>query len=254
MNYSIKELSNIAGVSARTLRYYDEIGLLKPLYTTDSGYRYYGEQELDLLQQILFYKERGFDLKRIQKILYQEQFHLMDALEEHLLELKKQQAHIASLIQTVEQTILSMKGEYQMNDTEKFEAFKQRAVQQNEILYGEEARKQYGNHEVDTTNQKIMQMTQQEYEQFHSLESDIKQLLENAVVSGNKPNSEQAKQIVVLHKKWLCMVWKQYTPQAHKGLSAMYVSDERFRTYYDERQPGCAEFLHQAILHWADQC
>ena len=102
------------------------------LYTTDSGYRYYGEQELDLLQQILFYKERGFDLKRIQKILYQEQFHLMDALEEHLLELKKQQAHIASLIQTVEQTILSMKGEYQMNDTEKFEAFKQKAVQQNE--------------------------------------------------------------------------------------------------------------------------
>ena len=112
------------------------------------------KQELDLLQQILFYKERGFDLKRIQKILYQEQFHLMDALEEHLLELKKQQAHIASLIQTVEQTILSMKGEYQMNDTEKFEAFKQRAVQQNEILYGEEARKQYGNHEVDTTKSK----------------------------------------------------------------------------------------------------
>ncbi len=65
-----------------------------------------------------------------------------------------------------------------MNDTEKFEAFKQKAVQQNETLYGEEARKQYGNHEVDTTNQKIMQMSQQKYEQFHSLESDIKQLLE----------------------------------------------------------------------------
>ena len=254
MNYSIKELSNIAGVSARTLRYYDEIGLLKPLYTTESGYRYYGEQELDLLQQILFYKERGFNLKRIQKILYQEQFHLMDALEEHLLELKKQQAHIASLIQTVEQTILSMKGEYQMNDTEKFEVFKQKAVQQNEALYGEEARKRYGDHEVDTTNQKITRMSQQEYEHFHSLESDIKHLLENAVVSGNKPNSEQAKQIVALHKKWLCMAWKQYTPQTHKGLSAMYVSDERFHTYYDEHQPGCAEFLRQAILYWANQC
>ena len=65
MEYSIKELSELAGISARTLRYYDEIGLLKPSGVNDAGYRYYGEREVESLQQILFYRERGFELKTI---------------------------------------------------------------------------------------------------------------------------------------------------------------------------------------------
>ena len=81
MKYSIRKLSELAGVSARTLRYYDEIGLLKPLEVSEAGYRYYGEHELALLQQILFYRERGFDLKQIRKILYQDDFDIMHALK-----------------------------------------------------------------------------------------------------------------------------------------------------------------------------
>ena len=69
MAYGIRELSELAGVSARTLRYYDEIGLLKPLYVSEAGYRFYGEQEAEALQQILFYRERGFCLKQIHEIL-----------------------------------------------------------------------------------------------------------------------------------------------------------------------------------------
>ena len=82
MEYSIRELSQMAGVSARTLRYYDEIGLLKPLYVTEAGYRYYGEKEVDILQQILFYRERKFDLKSIKKMLCEDDFDRMRALEE----------------------------------------------------------------------------------------------------------------------------------------------------------------------------
>ncbi len=69
MAYGIRELSQLAGISARTLRYYDEIGLLKPEHVNEAGYRFYGEKELVLLQQILFYRERGFPLKRIQSIV-----------------------------------------------------------------------------------------------------------------------------------------------------------------------------------------
>ena len=79
MDYSIRALSDLAGVSTRTLRYYDEIGLLKPLYVNEAGYRYYGEKEVNLLQQILFYRARGFELKKIQSILYQESFDLISA-------------------------------------------------------------------------------------------------------------------------------------------------------------------------------
>ena len=105
LKYSIRKLSELAGVSARTLRYYDEIGLLKPSEISEAGYRYYGERELALLQQILFYRERGFDLKQIRKILYQDDFDIMRALKEHLRELEEQKTHVESLIRTVEQTI-----------------------------------------------------------------------------------------------------------------------------------------------------
>ena len=98
--YSIHELSTIAGVSARTLRYYDEISLLKPLYVNEAGYRFYGEEEVLLLQQILFYKERGFDLKEIKQMIYQKDFDIMDALKSHLLALTKQREHVDSLIRT----------------------------------------------------------------------------------------------------------------------------------------------------------
>lgn len=95
LKYSIRKLSELAGVSARTLRYYDEIGLLKPSEISEAGYRYYGERELALLQQILFYRERGFDLKQIRKILYQDDFDIMRALKEHLRELEEQKAHVS---------------------------------------------------------------------------------------------------------------------------------------------------------------
>ena len=79
MEYSIREVAEMTGVSTRTLRYYDEIGLLKPLYTNDSGYRYYGEEELNRLQQILFYKERGIRLQCILEILDKEEFDILGA-------------------------------------------------------------------------------------------------------------------------------------------------------------------------------
>ena len=135
MKCGIKEVSELTGVSARTLRYYDQIGLLKPSKTSEAGYRYYGERELEILQQILFYKERGMELKQIKKIIYQKDFDIMAALREHLLELEEKRNHMEALIQTVEQTIRSMKGEYDMSDQEKFQAFRQILQQEVEHIF-----------------------------------------------------------------------------------------------------------------------
>ncbi|WP_322099743.1 MerR family transcriptional regulator [Mediterraneibacter gnavus] len=110
MEYSIREVAEMTGVSTRTLRYYDEIGLLKPLYTNDSGYRYYGEEELNRLQQILFYKERGIRLQCILEILDKEEFDILGALYEHLFELQNQKIRIEKLILTVNKTIDSLEG------------------------------------------------------------------------------------------------------------------------------------------------
>ena len=253
MEYSIRELAGLAGVSARTLRYYDEIDLLKPFYVNEAGYRYYGEKELVLLQQILFYRERGFELKDIRKIIYQKDFDIMDALEDHLHELEERKKSVEALIRTVKQTILSMKGEYQMSDHEKFEAFKERMIRENEEKYGTEIRKKYGDEEIDASNQKLLSMTREEWEEFHKLEEEIYNRLKEGVTSGIEAESEEAKQIVVLHKNWLKKTWRKYTKEAHKAVAEGYTADERFKQYYNKEVSGCAELLKQAVLFWADQ-
>ena len=247
MRYSIREVSELAGVSARTLRYYDEIGLLKPLEISETRCRYYGEQELTLLQQILFYRERGLELKQIQKIIYQSDFDVMRALQEHLLDLETKKKHMESLIFTVEQTIRSMKGECEMSDKEKFQAFKERIVRENEERHGAEIREKYGDDEMDSANRKMLNMTEEEFERFQNLGKEINVQLEEAVLTGEKPESEKGRRIVLLHKEWLGKTWKQYTKEAHIAIGNMYISDDRFRMYYDKEVKGCAIFLEAAI-------
>lgn len=253
MRYSIREVSELAGVSARTLRYYDEIGLLKPLEISETGYRYYGERELTLLQQILFYRERGLELKQIQKIIYQSDFDVMCALQEHLLDLEAKKKHMESLIFTVEQTIRSMKGECEMSDKEKFQAFKERIVRENEEKHGAEIREKYGDDEMDSANRKMLNMTEEEFERFQNLGKEINAQLEEAVRTGEKPESEKGKRIVLLHKEWLGKTWKQYTKEAHIAIGNMYISDERFKLYYDKEVVGCAAFLEKAIRYWVER-
>ena len=242
MEYSIREVAKMTGVSTRTLRYYDAIGLLKPLYTNDSGYRYYGEEELDRLQQILFYKERGLGLQCILEILDKEEFDTLGALYEHLSELQNQKIRIEQLILTVNKTIDSLEGREKMSSAEKFEAFKQQQVQQNEEKYGEDS--------VRASNAKMMKMTEEEYKKFQNAEALIKEKLQEAVRSHADPSGEAGKEVANLHKNWISMTWGQYRPEAHRGLAEMYVQDERFLEYYDKEVPGCAEFLRSAVLHW----
>lgn len=247
--YTIRQMAEIAGVSARTLRYYDSIGLLKPAFTNEAGYRFYGEREIDLLQQILFYRERGMDLQNIHDIIYKEDFDIMAAMEDHLKELKTKRKHMDSLICLVERSILSMKGEKQLTDIEKFQAFKENVVRKHEEMYGEEARKMYGDDEIDAAQQKILHMSQEEYERFQSLGNEIKERLKEAVQNDISPESEEGGRIVALHKEWSGMTWKKYTEEAHKAIANMYIMDERFRAYYDAEVSGCAEFLEKAVRY-----
>lgn len=252
MEYSIKELSALAGVSARTLRYYDEIGLLKPSRVSEAGYRFYREHEVAILQQILFYRERGFELKQIKNIIYKADFDIIKAMEEHLLELENQKNHTELLIQTVKKTLRFMKGECNMSNHEKFQAFNEKTVMENEAAYGAEVREKYGSYALEASNRKILDMSEEEWKEFQELETEILTRLEEAVKSNTAPESEEAGKIVELHKKWLCMVWNKYNVQAHKGVAIMYVADERFTAYYDRNVQGCAKLLNDAVQHWVN--
>lgn len=251
MEYGIRDLSRLAGVSARTLRYYDEIGLLKPSKVSAAGYRCYGQAEAAILQQILFYKERGFDLKMIRQIIYDKDFDMLKAMEEHLLALEEQKASTEALIRTVKKTIQCMKGAYDMSDKEKFLAFKEKMVRENEAAYGKEARQKYGDEQIDAANRKMMHLSEAEWVKRNELDEEIQRRLEDGVKGGLHADSEQAAQIVMLHKEWLSMAVAEYSAAMHKGIAVLYISDERFRAYYDSNVPGCAQLLHDAVQKWA---
>ena len=250
MEYSIQELSRMAGISTRTLRYYDETGLLKPSRVTQAGYRYYGTPEVDRLQQILYYRERGFQLHTIQKILQDRDFDKLRAMEDHLMALKQRQEETAALIRTVEQTIRHMKGECNMADREKFKALKKSLVHGNEIKFGPEARAKYGDAQVDAANQSMLGLSEEAFARWQALEQQILSALEQAVESGLAADSDMAKEIAELHREWLQFTLPGYTPAQHKGIAALYVADERFTQYYDRRIPGCAQWLSDAVQHW----
>lgn len=247
MEYTIKGLAELAGVTTRTLRWYDGEGLLKPARVTAAGYRMYGPAQVDRLQQILFYRELGLELAAIRRLLDDPDFDTQAALQSHLGALEARRDRLNTLILTVKKTL---KGADTMSDQEKFEGFKARLIQENKEKYGAELRERYGDAVVDKADNLLAGLTQEQYWAMTSLEQEIREKLEAAVRAGAAPAGEVGLDIAMLHKTWLGYSWGdwQYTPQAHRGLAELYTGDPRFTAYYDGKVPGCAAFLREAIL------
>lgn len=248
MDYSVSELAKLSGVSRRTLHYYDSIDLLKPQSIKQNGYRVYTSKQIDTLQQILFYKELGFELSEIKTILLSDKFDYLKALLSQLDALKEKQKHINTLIENVTKTISSLKGETTMTDNEKFEGFKKSIINKNEKLYGREIRKKYGDSTVDEFNLNIINMSKDSYENAEELSNRINDKLKEALLQ-NDPSSAPAQEACCLHEQWIKMYWgeKHYSKQAHLQLGKMYTADERFKKYYDAIGEGAAELLYKAL-------
>lgn len=237
----------MAGVSTRTLRYYDEVGILQPARINSSGYRIYGSKEVDRLQQILFYRELDFSIDKIKEILDSTDFDELRALTTHREQLLNKRKQLDLLINNVERSIQAKEGRLKMKDNEKFEGFKRNLLDENERKYGKEVREKYGEETVKASNDKFMKMTKEQYEEFEKLSIEVLDTLE-AAMETKDPAGDLAQKACELHKKWLTFTWKDYSKEAHAGLAQMYVDDERFTAYYDKRKPGMAEFLRDAIL------
>lgn len=247
MEYSIKKLGELAGVSSRTLRYYDTIDLLKPKRINSSGYRIYGPVEVDRLQQILFFREFEIALEEIKKYLDDPEFNNTKALAEHRQQLLAKRERLDHLLATIDKTIKHTQGESEMTDKEKFEGFKQNQLDENETKYGTEIREKYGKDTIEKANKKFANLTEEQYSQLQTMAAQILTDLQVAMKT-NDPSGEEAQAVAALHKEWLAFTWPSYSKEAHRGLAEMYVMDERFTKYYDEPAgEGAAQFLRDAI-------
>ncbi|MFR1808003.1 MAG: MerR family transcriptional regulator [Pygmaiobacter massiliensis] len=247
MEYTVQQLAELAGVSARTLRYYDNIGLLCPARGQASGYRKYGTAEVDRLQQILFYRALGFELAEISRLLTAPDYDRLCALRAHKTALTERLRQTQTLLRNLNNTIQTLEGDKTMSDKEKFEGFKANLVQKNEQAYGDELRQKYGKETIKESNKKMMNLTQQEYDRFEQVGNEILEKLADAVKAKKDPAGEEGREVAQLHKEWLSFTWPKYTKEAHRGLVQMYLLDERFTAFYEKAAPGAAQFLHDAV-------
>jgi DNA-binding transcriptional MerR regulator len=244
MKYTIKEMVELSGVSERTLRYWEEYGLLIPVRHPQNGYRLYGKKELLIIQQILFYRELEFSLKTIKSLLDDPNFEAGSALEKQRELLLEKRNKLDQLIQTIQES----KGEITMSDKDHFEGFKKQMIAENESNYGEEIRQKYGEETVEKANAQVLGMTEETYKKFAELGNEVLEKLQAAAKEGD-PTSPLAREVASLHAEWLRFTWPHYSAEAHRGIVQMYTDDDRFRTYYQ----GNAKFLKDAVNHFLDE-
>ncbi|OUS76529.1 MerR family transcriptional regulator [Paenibacillus sp. MY03] len=241
----VKEVADLTGISVRTLHHYDEIGLLVPDGTTEAGYRDYSERNLELLQQILFFRELGFSLKKIKEIVTSKSFDRLEALERHREMLNEKRSQLEQLLRTVEQTIRHAKGEVTMTNEEKFKGF-----DFGSNPYEQEARERWGDKAVDESNAKMEKLKQDG--KMQAFQDEMNELYRKlASVRHDDPSSEASQEAI---GQWFTLLNQMgsYSLEAFKGLGQMYVDDARFTRNIDQFGEGLALFMRDAMAYYSD--
>ncbi len=241
-----KEVAKLTGISVRTLHHYDAIGLLCPGRNKENGYRQYSEEDMDQLQQILFFRECGFPLTKIQKLLNSSSFNRAEAFQLQKKYLLHEKKRIETMLDTLNRSIQSMKGEITMSLTEKFGGF-----DMNNNPYEEEARRLWGDETVDRSNAYVASLSAEEKD---SIAKGMDQLFtELAAIRQENPASETAqKAMAKMYQHFNKNFGYQYTPEAFGGVGQMYITDTRFTENVDKYGAGLSQFLAAAMKIYAD--
>jgi DNA-binding transcriptional MerR regulator len=243
MAYTVKQLSDLAGVSIRTLHYYDEIGLLKPAAYGVNGYRYYSEGDLLRLQQLLFFKELGLSLEEIEEIIDRPDFDVLHALETHKLALQLKVKRLDRLIQTVDNTIMHLKGNLEMSKKQYFEGF----TEEKQRQYAKEARRLYGEKSVKASEDLWNSYTP---EKKAAIQAEQQQIYQDLVAVMDKGyDSPEVQQVVA---RWHQHLRYFYEPSVERlqGLGHLYNQSPDFIATFQKIHPDLPAFLEKAITFY----
>ena len=238
--FTVKQLSELAGVTPRTLHHYDAIGLFKPSRVGENGYRYYGEESILHLQQILFYRELGLPLLDIKKIMGRRDFDVLSALESHKVEISKRITRLECLVETVDNTISYLKGQKEMSKKQIFAGF----TPEEEEKYAHEAEQMYDPETVRESNRKWKAYGK---EKQQAILAEGKQIYVEMVAA--MPKGAKSPEVQALVERWRKNMDYFWTPNLEQllGLAEMYNTDERFKANYDALHPKLAEFMLEAV-------
>ena len=242
--YLIKKVSEISGVSVRTLHHYDEIGLLSPR-KNENGYRYYSEDDMSLLQMILFYKYLGFTLKQIKELLQQDENALLTHLKKQLILMQAEKQRLLTLIDTLKKTIESQERRMVMPMKEKFNGF----TYQDNQKYKQAAIDLYGKEVIEKAIEKQKGREQELTDGFNKIFFAFSENMSNGLDATSHENIGLAKN---LHKH-LCKYAFDCPMDVFSGIGYDYVKNEEFKSNLDKFGEGTAQYVCDAIQKYVNE-
>ncbi|MEV0224640.1 MerR family transcriptional regulator [Streptomyces sp. NPDC050704] len=244
MSYSVGQVAGFAGVTVRTLHHYDEIGLLVPNGRSHAGYRRYSDADLDRLQQILFYRELGFPLDEVAALLddpkADPRAHLRRQHELLTARIEKLQKMAAA----VEHAMEARKMGINLTPEEKFEVFGDKDPEE----HAEEAERRWGGTEAYAESQRrAAGYSKEDWQRMQAEVASWGERYDTLMEAGEPATGERAMAMAMEHRRHITQWFYECPYEMHRGLGEMYVSDERFKEFYDSMRPGLAEHLRDAI-------
>ena len=250
VQYSVKQVAKLAGVSVRTLHLYDQIGLLKPTLRTPAGYRIYGEAELLRLQQILFYKEMDIPLQQIGMILDDPDFNLVQALNKHKTALKSKRNQITTMLNTVDKTINHLKHKDMLNYEELYDGFSKEEATEIRKQAIEKWPK-----ETDRSEKALVKMGKENFKALKQEQNDINSALISLITE--EPESPGVQFEISRHYQNIRRFWgteNNADPQAkaYAGLGELYIADNSYTRINGEPNTKFALFMSKAMKYFAE--
>ncbi|PCK20125.1 MerR family transcriptional regulator [Bacillus pumilus] len=236
----VKEVAELFGISIRTLHHYDQIGLLTPKEVTDSRYRLYSEENLETLQQILFFRELGFALKEIKKMMHSPFFDRQEAFTLQRKMLIEKRNKFDKMIENIDKTLQHMAGETQFTNKERFKLMNMKLNQ-----YEEEARRSWGNQAIDEVNSKLKCLSKEE--QIDLSDRWDRMFNKLASLRNYHPRSKEVQSAIKEWYDFLNENFSHYSLDAFYGLGQLYIQDERFTKNIDRYGEGLASFMSEAM-------
>ena len=242
-SFATGELARLSGVSARTLQFYDKIGLLKPESYSESGYRRYDEAAALRLQQILFFRELGFELSDIKAIMEKPDFDPLSALESHRMLLEEKAERLGELFATVDKTIKKLKGEKDMDIKEYYKGFSDKEVD----AIRKEAKEKYGEKTIADSEANVMAMGKAKMD---AIQAEFGEIYHKIVAKmDNGPESPEVQEQIARWRE-LMENFHHYSDEAILGLGRMYSEDSRFAAFYLKFHKDMPKFMTKAVEHY----
>lgn len=248
--YTVGKVAELSGVTIRTLHHYDEVGLLSPGGRSAAGYRIYEDSDLERLQRILFYRELGFTLDEISTIVDDPHTDALGHLRRQRKLLTGRIDRLSAMVDAIDYEMEARTMDIPLTPEERLEVFGEFRPED----YAEEAEQRWGDTDSYKESQRrVSSYNKKDWQQLKAEEEEIRARLAAAFEAGLAPDSEEAMAAAEAHRQHISRWFYECTYEIHRGLTEMYVSDERFRSNYDTKPPGLADFIRQAALANASQ-